>query len=108
GGVWGRDCRSFIDFDKRLPALVRGEEKLAGAELGRFLVYCELYKRYHATAAALLKDALASQPGLADNVALGLRFKAAQHAALAGCGRGQGRPPPGEKARAAGRRPAPR
>jgi eukaryotic-like serine/threonine-protein kinase len=104
--VWARDCRSFIGFEKRLLALVRGEEQLVGAELGRFVVYCEVYKKYHATAATLLKDLMASEPVRANNVGLGVRFKAAQNAALAGCGRGKDVPPPDEKARAGWRRQA--
>jgi hypothetical protein len=47
----------------------------------------------HRTAARLYDEAFAAQPGLADDVKEGYRFRAACAAALAGCGQGKDAPP---------------
>jgi serine/threonine-protein kinase len=71
-----------------LPAFLDGkyqprdnDERLA------FLGICQFQNRTH-TSARLCADALAADPRLTFDLGVGLRYKAARFAALAGCGRG--------------------
>jgi hypothetical protein len=72
-----------VRLDARLPAVLRGEEKLTDAlEGSRFASLC-LQKDLPAAAARLYQEALTARPELT-----GLRFPAAGAAALASYGKG--------------------
>jgi tetratricopeptide (TPR) repeat protein len=84
-----RHCQRQANLDARLPAVLQGTDKLAGAaEQIEFARLCLLRKRY-AAAARFSRDAFAAEPKLAENVPSGNRYHAARGAALAGCGRGK-------------------
>jgi serine/threonine-protein kinase len=103
---WVRDCERAIALDARLPAYINGEVQPAGA--AEQLVVAQLCsdKALHAAAARFWTDAFRAVPRLADDIGVGNRQHAARSAALAGCGRGQDRPPPDDRARQRLRRQA--
>ena len=74
-------------LEGRLPAIVQGKDRPAAADC---LDLAELgfVKKHHATAARLYAEALASTPGLTEDLRAGHRFNAARAAALAGGGHG--------------------
>jgi serine/threonine-protein kinase len=84
-----RKCQRLMEVDRKLPAVLSGEERSAGpdeqVQLGEL---CRLKQRY-ASAARFFADAFASEPKLAGDLSAGHRYDAACCAALAGCGRGE-------------------
>jgi tetratricopeptide (TPR) repeat protein len=90
----------------RLPAILKGEDRPADAAEGLDLARLCLDRDRPATAARLYAEALAADPGRADDRAASPRPDAAHAAALAGCGRGCDDPPPDGEARARLRRQA--
>ncbi len=89
----------LLTLEARLPAVLRGEVKPAdAAETLQFAEVCRLKTQY-ADAARLSAAAFADKPTLADNVAAAYRYNAACAAALAGCGRGEGKLSAEEQAR---------
>jgi serine/threonine-protein kinase len=83
-------CEDFLVLEARLPAVLRGEDRPAGAA-GHLLFaeVCRLKKRY-ADAARLFEKAFADKPKWADHAQAVFRYNAARAAALAGCGQGEG------------------
>jgi serine/threonine-protein kinase len=83
-----RHCEVLLVLEARLPAVLRGEDRPAGAaDQLQFAEVFRLKKRY-AYAAGLFEKALADKPQLADDVPMA-RYHAARSAALAGCGQGE-------------------
>jgi serine/threonine-protein kinase len=84
-----RRCENLLALEARLPAFLRGEDRLAGpADHLQFADVCRVKKRY-ADAARLFVKAFADKPQLGDEVPVA-RYQAARAAALAGCGQGEG------------------
>jgi tetratricopeptide (TPR) repeat protein len=104
-GLFGR-CERLLALEARLPALLRGKQKPAGAaEAIEFAGLCQTTKRY-AAAARFLADAFAADPKLADRPGSSRRYEAACYAALAAAGQGADDPKPDDKERARLRRQA--
>ena len=98
-------CERLAALDSRFAAILRGEEKLAGAvEQLQFAELC-LFKKYHAAACRFYLAAFAAGPRLAEYVP-GPRYDAATAAALAGSGQGKDAAPLDDKERARWRRQA--
>jgi serine/threonine-protein kinase len=78
-------------LDGRLPAIREGKERPANAAEGVELAgLCQLpCKQLNAASVRFYAGAFAADPKLADDPALGNRYKAACAAALAGCGQGK-------------------
>jgi hypothetical protein len=90
----------MIALNARLPGLLRGEDRPAGApECVDFARLCSIQGRY-ATSARLWAEAFSDWPGLADDLRAENRSRAARAAALAGCGQGQDDPAPDADSRA--------
>ncbi len=86
---WVRQCERLVEFDLRLPAILRGEaEPASAAERIEFAQLC-LYKRLHVTAFRLYADAFATEPKLADDLRAEHRYAAAYSAVLAAAGQGE-------------------
>jgi hypothetical protein len=102
-----RLCRRQRDLNARLPAVLRGDEKPAGAaEQIEFGQLCAR-KGLHAAAARFYRDALAvAGPRAEDVPPAGTRYRAACAAALAGCGAGEDAGRLGDPERARWRRQA--
>jgi eukaryotic-like serine/threonine-protein kinase len=80
-------CERMLALDARLPALVRGKERPAAAELLKLARLCRDYGRPHA-AADLYAAAFTARPALADDLQTGDRYSAACAAARAAAGEG--------------------
>jgi tetratricopeptide (TPR) repeat protein len=82
----------LVALDIRLPAVLRGDDKLVDPnemiEFARLAVYKELY----GASAHWFAQAFGAKTELADNLKLGQRYDAACAAALAGCGKGKDSP----------------
>jgi serine/threonine-protein kinase len=84
-----RRCEDLLALEARLPAVLRGEDRPAGAvEQLRFAEVCRAKKRY-ADAARLFEKAFADKPQLPDHLQGAYRYNAARAAALAGGGQGE-------------------
>src|SRR5262249_25548270 len=84
-----KQCQRFAILDARLPSILSGTEKPAGAvEQIEFARLCVL-KKLHAAAARFFADAFALKPEWAEEPRASYRYDAACSAALAGCGRGE-------------------
>jgi tetratricopeptide (TPR) repeat protein len=83
-----KHCEVLLLLEARLPAVLRGEDRPAGA--ANQLQFAEVFrlKKRYAFAARLFETALADKPQLADDVPMA-RYHAARAAALAGCGQGE-------------------
>jgi hypothetical protein len=97
-----------VELERRLPALLRGQQQPADAGERLTLAWmCQYHKHLHAAAARFFGEAFAAQPALAENLgAVGGRYDAACAAALAGCGQGKDAAGLGEGERARLRRQA--
>jgi serine/threonine-protein kinase len=85
---WVRDAECLVALDRKLPALLRGEERPADlAEQLGLARLCALKKR-HAAAARFYAEAFAAQPKLAADLQTQDRYNAACAAALAAAGQG--------------------
>jgi eukaryotic-like serine/threonine-protein kinase len=82
-----RHCERLLALERRLPAVLRQEEKPAAGELLEFAELLGIKGQYTA-AARLYADGFAAGPRLAEDLESGRRYNAACTAALAGCGRG--------------------
>jgi hypothetical protein len=95
-----RDAERLAALDHKLPAVLKGEARPAGAaEWLEFARFCKSTNR-HAGAARLYADAFAADPKLADDLRAAHRYDAACCAALAAAGQGTDAPQPGDKERA--------
>jgi serine/threonine-protein kinase len=104
---WVTDCKRYLELDKRLPAVLRGETKPADiTEYTWLAVLCQVCKRCPGIAARLYQEAFAMLPSPAEDQRFGLRYLAARNAVGAGCGVGREMPPYDAKARAAWRKQA--
>jgi Flp pilus assembly protein TadD len=85
-----RTCERFLELDRRLPSVLKGEAKPAGAaELIEFADLCQA-KRLYAAAARFFAEAFADQAKRAEDPRAGHRYNAACAAALAAAGQGEG------------------
>jgi superkiller protein 3 len=85
-----RACERLAELDGRLPSVLKGEAKPAGAaERVEFAQLCQGPKRLYVTSARLYAEAFAEQPKLAEDLRGGHRYGAACAAALAAAGRGK-------------------
>jgi len=100
-----RACEQLIERDARLPAVLRGDDKPAAAELADFGRLC-MYKRLDAAAVRLYTRAFAADAKLAESVRPSNRYNAACAAGLAGVGQGEDAAPLDDKGRAELRRQA--
>jgi tetratricopeptide (TPR) repeat protein len=80
-------CERLLALESRLPALLRGKERPAAAELLELADLCRGNGRPHA-AVRLYAAAFAARPALADDLGSGNRYNAACAAARAGAGEG--------------------
>jgi Tfp pilus assembly protein PilF len=99
---WVRQAERLVELEGKLPALLKGEAKPAGAaeqiELARL---CQQHKQLYAAAARFYRDAFAAEPKRAEDLRSGNRYNAACAAVLAGCGQGKDADPLDEKERTA-------
>jgi Tfp pilus assembly protein PilF len=85
-----RQCDRFLALDQKLPALLQGQAKPAGAaERLDLAQLCRQYKQLYAASARFYAEAFADQPRLAEGLQAGHRYNAACAAALAAAGQGQ-------------------
>jgi hypothetical protein len=89
------------ELARRLPAIVRGDEKLTGPEDGAILARMCYDQGRHAAAVRLWAQVFAADPGRAEDREHPHRYNAACSAALASAGRTKDDPPPDEAARVA-------
>jgi tetratricopeptide (TPR) repeat protein len=82
-----RETKRLVDLDAKLPAVLRGAEEPADAELLGFAQCCQ-YKGLCGQSVRFYRRAFAANPKLAEDPRTGRREDAACVAALAGCGRG--------------------
>jgi serine/threonine-protein kinase len=92
GRGWARQarqlCQRYAALNPRLPAILQGTEKpQSAAEQIEFARLCQ-FKKLHATAARLFRDAFTAEPKLADEMRENARYNAACAAARVGCGQG--------------------
>jgi serine/threonine-protein kinase len=86
---WLREVERLVELDAKLPAVLRGRVKPAGAgEMAEFADLCQKYKKRYRAAARLWREAFAAQPGLASDSKAAYRYRAACAACQAGCGQG--------------------
>jgi tetratricopeptide (TPR) repeat protein len=96
---WVADAERSLALAKRLPAVLRGEDRPNdGAEQRTFAQMAYDRKRF-TVAARLWAEALSVDPKLADDRDAWLRYNAACAAALAACGQGRDDPKPDEATR---------
>jgi tetratricopeptide (TPR) repeat protein len=82
-------CQRLGKLEKRLPRLLKGEDKPGSAqECLELAEVCQL-KRMNAAAARFSADAFATDPTLADDLQAAHRYNAACFAALAASGKGE-------------------
>jgi tetratricopeptide (TPR) repeat protein len=97
-----RQCERLLALDEKLPALLKGEAKPAGAaERLALAQLCQLpYKQLYATSARFYAEAFADQPRLAEDLRASHRYNAACAATLAGAGQGRDAGKLGDKEKA--------
>jgi serine/threonine-protein kinase len=82
-------CQRLLALDARLPALLQGKERPAGAaEQIAFGQLC-VFKQFYAAAARFYRAAFPADPRPVETLAPNPRYNAACYAALAGCGQGK-------------------
>jgi serine/threonine-protein kinase len=86
---WVEEGQRLVELDRRLPAVLRGEEQPADAAEGHALAEVCYYKKLFVAAGRLRSRAFSADPNCADDLEAGYRYDAACAAALAGCGRGE-------------------
>jgi serine/threonine-protein kinase len=88
--IWVLETETRMARDKKLSAVLRGEESPADAnEYAGMAELCLRYRERSGTALRFYKAAFAAAPLLAENLAAGHRCNAASAAALASEGKGQ-------------------
>jgi serine/threonine-protein kinase len=88
---WVRQCERFVELDRKLPAMMRGDSEPASAvERLDLAALCQHPgKQLHAAAARLYAEAFAVEPKLAADLRQPHRYNAACSAALAAAGQGE-------------------
>jgi tetratricopeptide (TPR) repeat protein len=99
-------CERFIELEGRLPALLKGEGRPAGAAGRVELALLCRYKGLHAASARFFAEAFAADAKLADDLLAEHRYQAACSAAQAGCGEGADAAAVPDRARASLRKQA--
>jgi tetratricopeptide (TPR) repeat protein len=98
---WVRQARRLAELDRRLPALLQGQDRPTTAdELLGFADLCSK-KQLPGASARFWNEAFQAQPALAEDMKVQHRYNAACAAALAGSGQGRDDPPldSGQRAR---------
>jgi Tfp pilus assembly protein PilF len=103
---WVRQARRLVQLDNRLPAILQGEAKPKDASEQVELAQLCALKRRHAASARFYAAAFSARPALPPQAIAAHRYAAACSAALAGCGKGEDKPPPSQEQRAGLRRQA--
>ena len=103
---WVRRAEHMVVLERRLPAVIRGQDRPRDAVEGLTLADMAYKTMRHGLSARLYAEALEADPKLGEDRRAQHRYNAACAAALAGCGQGQDDPPPDEPARAGLRRQA--
>jgi Flp pilus assembly protein TadD/tRNA A-37 threonylcarbamoyl transferase component Bud32 len=98
--TWVTECQREIELEGKLPKILSGQDRPAGAAERAELASVAGRKGLHAAAARFFAAAFAERPALADNLDSDPRYDAARYAALAGCGKVQDEPPTGPAERA--------
>jgi tetratricopeptide (TPR) repeat protein len=102
-----RQCEHGLALEGRLPALLRGQAKPAGAaERLALAQLCQGHRQLYSASARFYAEAFAEQPRLAQNPQAGHRYDAACAAALAAGGHGKDAAKPDDQTRARLRRQA--
>ncbi|HWE37391.1 MAG TPA: tetratricopeptide repeat protein [Isosphaeraceae bacterium] len=99
-GDWVREAERLNDLDRRLPAVLRGEDVPVAADDWLDLARICAARGRHAAAVRLWDRAFAADPKRADDREQAHRYNAACSAALAAAGRSKDEPPPDATARA--------
>jgi tetratricopeptide (TPR) repeat protein len=87
---WLRDCERLVALERRLAAVLRGQEQVTAAEKVEFALLClSRHEKLHAASARLFADAFAADLKLAEDLPKKTRYNAACAAALAAAGQGQ-------------------
>jgi Tfp pilus assembly protein PilF len=88
---WVREAERYIELEKKLPAILSGEEPLADAKEALTLawIYQQPYQKRYAASARLYAIGFAAGPKFAADVNLPFRYNAACSAALAAAGQGE-------------------
>jgi serine/threonine-protein kinase len=103
---WVRRAERLVALERRLPAVLRGDDKASDAAEGiGFADLANKMKRF-ALSARLYSESLRADPKLAEDMKSGDRYNAACAAALAGAGQGDDKPPLDEKEKARWRKQA--
>jgi serine/threonine-protein kinase len=97
--LWLAETEKMAALAPRLPGILRGDDRAAGAAEGLVVAQFCYDKGLHAAAARLWKEALDREPKLASDRKNVARYNGACSAALAGCGRSKDDPPPDEATR---------
>jgi serine/threonine protein kinase/tetratricopeptide (TPR) repeat protein len=84
-----KNAERLRDLDEKLPAILRGDVKLAN-NVEKLLVasICQQSRQLYAASARLYFEAFSAEPNLANDMQHQYRYNAACAAALAGCGQG--------------------
>jgi hypothetical protein len=103
-----RRAERLADLDRKLPAVLAGKARPAGAaERAELAHLCQQpYKRLYVSSARLWREAFAAEPRLAEDPGAARRAYAAYAAALAAAGEGPEAAPLGDKQRSEWRRQA--
>jgi serine/threonine protein kinase/Tfp pilus assembly protein PilF len=85
-----KECERLVELDARMSRVLAGQETVANAR--ERIVFAKICyrKRQFEQAAQFYQEALAQEPGLADDLKSGHRYNAARCAALAAIGAGKG------------------
>jgi tetratricopeptide (TPR) repeat protein len=103
---WVKQCERLVELDRKLPAILTGQEQPANAaERVEYAQVCQR-KRLYVASARLAREAMVAQPDLVASPANGVRYNAACAAAPAGCGLGEDAPQLTDAERAGYRRQA--
>jgi hypothetical protein len=85
-----QDCQRLLDLERRLPALLAGDEQpMDTAEQLALADLCQRFKKRYAAAARFYADAFAAKPKLTPAQQVFFRYNAACAAVLAAAGRGE-------------------
>ncbi len=87
---WLRELEDLVKLDRRLPAVLRGDERPADAAEGlRFSWLCQRYRDRPRAAVRLAAAAFAADRNVADTMDMQYRYNAACAAAVAASGEGE-------------------